>query len=626
MMLSILRALYAVPLVYSLVSGSEAKFALRQEETLEQWLETESSYALQSILDNIGDDGAKVQGAHAGIVVASPSRADPDYFYTWTRDAALVFKHLIDAFVAGNHDSQDRIHKYITAQSYLQTVSNPSGTLSTGGLGEPKFHVDQSAFTGSWGRPQADGPALRATAMITYAKWLIANGHEDAAKSIVWPVVQNDLSYVGQFWNSTGFDLWEEVQGSSFFTAIAQHRALAEGNNLARQLGTDCPHCESQAPQILCFLQSFWTGSNIIANFGGDRSGLDANSLLGIIHNFDPEADCDDNTFQPCSSRALANHKKVTDSFREIYPINSGMEGDQAVAVGRYAEDVYYGGQPWYLATFASAELLYDAIYQWNHTGKITITDVSLPFFQSIYKSAHVGTYSSSTNVFSEIIANVGSYADGYLNVARKYTPCSGALAEQFSRNDGTPLSASDLTWSYAALLTAKERRESVVPGSWGQKSAHDIPPTCLATSAAGSYQAATITGWPSTLTPTPTNPAPCPTPSSVKITFQSVTDTKWGENIFLVGSIPELGSWEPSAAKQLKADKYEASCPLWSIQIDLAAGKKFDYKYIRKSDDGRVVWESDPNRSYTVPKNLGYQRRPSSSPAIQQRAKLPPH
>ncbi|KMU88965.1 hypothetical protein CIHG_06766 [Coccidioides immitis H538.4] len=78
MMLSILRALYAVPLVYSLVSGSEAKFALRQEETLEQWLETESSYALQSILDNIGDDGAKVQGAHAGIVVASPSRADPD--------------------------------------------------------------------------------------------------------------------------------------------------------------------------------------------------------------------------------------------------------------------------------------------------------------------------------------------------------------------------------------------------------------------------------------------------------------------------------------------------------------------------------------------------------------------
>jgi hypothetical protein len=35
--------------------------------------------------------------------------------------------------------------------------------------------------------------------------------------------------------NNTGFDLWEEVSGSSFFTTNAQHRALVEGSALATQ-------------------------------------------------------------------------------------------------------------------------------------------------------------------------------------------------------------------------------------------------------------------------------------------------------------------------------------------------------------------------------------------------------
>lgn len=34
--------------------------------------------ALQGILDNIGPGGAKVAGAGPGLVIASPSKADPD--------------------------------------------------------------------------------------------------------------------------------------------------------------------------------------------------------------------------------------------------------------------------------------------------------------------------------------------------------------------------------------------------------------------------------------------------------------------------------------------------------------------------------------------------------------------
>lgn len=94
-------------------------------------------------------------------------------YYTWTRDSALTLKVLIDLFKNGDTDLLDVIEEYISAQAYLQTVSNPSGSLSSGGLGEPKFNVDETAFTGSWGRPQRDGPALRATALIAFGQWLI---------------------------------------------------------------------------------------------------------------------------------------------------------------------------------------------------------------------------------------------------------------------------------------------------------------------------------------------------------------------------------------------------------------------------------------------------------------------
>lgn len=84
-----------------------------------------------------------------------------------------MFKGLVDLFISGQTSLQSEIETYIGAQAGLQTVSNPSGGLSTGGLGEPKFNADATAFTGAWGRPQRDGPALRTTALVTYAKWLL---------------------------------------------------------------------------------------------------------------------------------------------------------------------------------------------------------------------------------------------------------------------------------------------------------------------------------------------------------------------------------------------------------------------------------------------------------------------
>lgn len=123
-------------------------------------------------------------------------------FYTWTRDAALTYKTLIDEFLFGNKALQPYIEDYIHSQAVLQTVTNPSGKLlpSGAGLGEPKFNADGSRYNGNWGRPQRDGPALRAIALIEYSKYLVKKGEGERVKEVIWPVIANDLAYVGQYW------------------------------------------------------------------------------------------------------------------------------------------------------------------------------------------------------------------------------------------------------------------------------------------------------------------------------------------------------------------------------------------------------------------------------------------
>ncbi|OKL59128.1 Glucoamylase [Talaromyces atroroseus] len=591
------------------VGQAAAAFELvpRATGSLDTWLTSETSVALDGVLDNIGASGAFTEGVIEGLVIASPSKVDPDYWYTWTRDSALTLKCLADIFVTGtDSDLESIIKEYINAQSVIQGVSNPSGDFSDGsGLGEPKFNVDETAFTGSWGRPQRDGPALRATAMITYANYLISNGDNSTARDIIWPIVKNDLAYVSQYWNDTTYDLWEETLGSSFFTTAVQHRALVEGNAFAESIGESCANCVSQAPQILCFLQSYWTGSYILSNFANNgRSGYDANSLLGVIHTFDPDAStCDDATFQPCSDKALANHKGVTDSFRDVFSLNANISAGSAVAVGRYPEDVYQGGNPWYLATTAAAEQLYDAIYQWKKIGSIDITSTSLAFFQAIYPSAATGTYSSDSTTFTDIVSAVQTYADGYMSIVEEYTPSDGTLTEQFQRDNGAPLSASALTWSYAALLTAAARRSSTVGGSWGSSNGNTVPSTCSATSATGSYTSATNTAWP-TAPVSSTRPS-CTAPTEVAVTFQEIVTTTFGENVYLTGNITALSSWSTTDAILLSAADYRSAYNLWYVTLTLPAGESLEYKFF-KENDGTVTWEDDPNRVFTVPSDCG--------------------
>lgn len=410
----------------------------------------------------------------------------------------------MDQFVGGNSSLKSLIEDYILAQPKLQTLDNLSGDFKSGaGLGEPKFYVNETAFEEYWGRPQRDGPALRATAMIAYSNVLLKANATASVNETILPILQNDLDYVAQYWNSTGFDLWEEVNGSSFWTTAVQYRALVEGANLMTALGSSCPNCESQAPQILCFLQDYWNGTAIVANINLNqdykRSGRDANSILTSIHMFDPTAGCDDSTFQPCSSKALANHKVVVDSFRgsDVYSLNANISAGQAVSVGRYPEDIYEGGNPWYLCTLAAAEQLYDALYQWDKAGNIPIDSTNQAFFQDFLPNIATGVYQTSSNEYANLTKMVKTYADGFFGLVEKYTPANGGLAEQWSKDNGTALSAVDLTWSYASFITAAAARAGNMTAPWGESKNNTVPSTCSATSAMGSYATPTATAFP---------------------------------------------------------------------------------------------------------------------------------
>jgi alpha-amylase len=72
---------------------------------------------------------------------------------------------------------------------------------------------------------------------------------------------------------------------------------------------------------------------------------------------------------------------------------------------------------------------------------------------------------------------------------------------------------------------------------------------------------------------------------------------TSYGQNVFMVGSIPALGGWDPNGSVALSP----ASYPNWTATISLPANTTFQYKYIKKNPDGSVSWESDPNRTYTT-------------------------
>lgn len=369
-----------------------------------------------------------------GMVVASPSRSNPDYYYDWVRDTALTYRSLVDLYeLKKDPKIKKMIFTWIEAEAYRQ--NQPTFT----GLGEPKYFINGAGYTGGWGRPQNDGPALRAITMIKFARLLLNEGNTDYVVKTLYhgvipadSVIKKDLEYVGHHWREPSFDLWEEEMGMHFYTLLSQHTALQEGAKLAKELGDGgaAEFYEQQSALIASFIKDAFIDSEIgikttirrvNGGLGYKHSNLDVAPLLALLHN---------SPYQKIFSMRSAPVKKyiatLTNTFADLYPINKAFP-ELGVGIGRYPEDRYDGyqtsgvGNPWFLSTLGLGEY-YCQLRNEAKSAKFN-DDIEKQFARAIFHSDR-----------------------------------NGSLSEQFNYNDGHMQGAIELTWSHNSFLTAMMR------------------------------------------------------------------------------------------------------------------------------------------------------------------------
>lgn len=381
-----------------------------------------------------------------GMVVASPSRSNPDYYYDWVRDTALTMRSLIDYYeLKKDPKVKNMIFNWIKAETYRQTLP----TLS--GLGEPKYFIDGSGFTGPWGRPQNDGPALRAIAMIKFARILFAEGNpEYVLKNLyhgVLPadsVIKKDLEYTAKNWMEHSFDLWEEEKGMHFYTLLAQQVALQEGAKLAAELRDEgaADYYRQESSKIARFIKSEFMDDRVgilvttqrSSALGYKNSGLDVAPLLALLHTSPYQK-----LFSLRDIHVLKYIKILSGTFAEIYQVNKKYQG-LGVGIGRYPEDRYDGyvtshqGNPWFLATLALGEyfcLLKDEMGKKGNLSKDLSKELSK--------------------------ATEEQFARALFHSDRK-----GAMSEQFNHETGLMQGAIELTWSHNSFMTAMMRCKQI--------------------------------------------------------------------------------------------------------------------------------------------------------------------
>lgn len=377
-----------------------------------------------------------------GMVVASPSKEAPNYYYDWVRDTALTMRSLIDLYEFKKDPKiKNMIFTWIDAEAYRQNLPTFSG------LGEPKYNIDGSGFTGPWGRPQNDGPALRAIAMIKFARILFAEGNHDYVLKKLYhgvlpadSVIKKDLEYVAHHWGEHSFDLWEEEKGMHFYTLLSQHVALQEGAKLAAEMkdSNAADFYRQESERIARKLKSEFPHDRVgllvttqkSAPLGYKNSGLDVAPLLALLHTSPYQK-----LFSLRDEFVIKYIDTLSTTFAEIYHVNRKYV-DMGVGIGRYPEDRYDGyetsklGNPWFLSTLALGEyfcLLKDELMK---SGKLTKT----------------------------LSRDLTDMTEKQFKRALFHSDRQGHLSEQFNHDNGLMQGAVDLTWSHNSFMTAMMR------------------------------------------------------------------------------------------------------------------------------------------------------------------------
>mgnify|MGYP000211229214 CR=1 FL=1 len=86
-----------------------------------------------------------------------------------------------------------------------------------------------------------------------------------------------------------------------------------------------------------------------------------------------------------------------------------------------------------------------------------------------------------------------------------------------------------------------------------------------------------------------------------MKLLFRIGYNTAWGESLYLLGSVKELGEWNESKALKMT---YEDG--FWSTEVDIKRNvKSFEYCYIVRNDNGAVRKEWGKPHLFTFGKEI---------------------
>jgi 4-alpha-glucanotransferase len=78
-----------------------------------------------------------------------------------------------------------------------------------------------------------------------------------------------------------------------------------------------------------------------------------------------------------------------------------------------------------------------------------------------------------------------------------------------------------------------------------------------------------------------------------MKLSFKIDYQTLWGQTVYVAGSAPEFGNWDPAKALPMKNNVQGE----WEVEFPVPSDLNLEYKYLLKNDDGNIVWEDGKNR-----------------------------
>jgi glucoamylase len=457
---------------------------------LEDWIGKEARFAARAMLRAISPvDLVKERPGFGqrivprpGSVVASPVLAaydpDPDYFFHWFRDSAIVIDALRVALEDGlvNVTAAARLRDFVdfsralrgldgrelvrdgrfraeVQPSFLQYVRPDDEVAAVYGeaaLAEARVNPDGTLDFTRWARPQNDGAALEVLAL---ARWRTAKPAAEASlQASMLELAASDLNFIRARALEPSFDIWEEERGYHYFTQLMQAQALARGADWLEEAGdlARAGACRAVAGELAQNLDAYWSAADGFCRSragvvgGAPEKALDVSVVLGVLH-----AGRAKGAHSVLDPRAQATLAALEDKFDAEYAINRARPGERGPAMGRYANDAYYGGNPWYLATLATAEFYFRLAAALKSGAEIAATGANVRFRERL------GAGSPATAAVER--------GDSFMRTVQAYAPASGDLSEQFDRATGGQISAKQLAWSYAAFITAAASRRRAV-------------------------------------------------------------------------------------------------------------------------------------------------------------------